>query len=424
MTLSIGADFFHGDDEELQLEEPQNKPLSWRGDASYSDWTVVIESNKKETKYSVHRAILGVGPRSSMYFSTLFGAQHFKEQEEGGVSRIVLEENDVVFETLLDYIYEGTLNVSTNNVVSLRSLARYFQCSTLLKDITAFIQKDLSLTTAPIYLKNAWQRSDTKLEESSKRLILAHFESIDDHALEILPTKLFCSLWKDVECDNHLKMSRVVYHFLQQHAEARTATLLSELTRHITHMDFHVVSGYLEMLAQLDPHKQHDGEWLALDHLCKKCADSLVTDWRCFDTELCVRKFLNPSVRGDFRGTGRIAVRLMGASIELAKTDYTQVLERNHQLQAAQERLSVKMKEQQDRITLLEKSARLAKESLTYKDLEIAGLKIGIDKHKSRVNQLEEQLLKLEEELRVAASAVTSPKATLKKRGGWPSSSS
>lgn len=418
---SIGADFFDGDEE--FLEEQQNKPLTWRGDASYSDWTVIIESNKQETKYSVHRAILGVGPRSSMYFSTLFGAHHFKEQEDGGVSRILLEEDDaLVFEDLLDYLYEGTLNASTDNAVALRSLARYFQCSTLLKDINGFIQKDLSITTAPLYLKNAWQHSDTKLEESSKRLILKHFESIDDHALEILPTPLFCSLWKDVECDNHLKMSRAVYHFFQQHAEARTATLLSELTKRITHIDVQFVSGFLEMLAQLDPHKQHDGEWLALDHLCKKCADSLVTDWRCFDTELCVRKFLNPSVRGDFRGTGRIAVRLMGASIELAKADYTRVLERNHQLQAAQERLSLKIDEQKDRITLLEKSARLAKDSLTYKDLEIAGLKIGIDKHKSRINQLEEQVLKLEEELRVATSAVAPPKATPKKRVGWSSS--
>jgi chromosome segregation ATPase len=112
----------------------------------------------------------------------------------------------------------------------------------------------------------------------------------------------------------------------------------------------------------------------------------------------------------------------MGASIELAKADYTRVLERNHQLQAAQERLSLKIDEQKDRITLLEKGARLAKDSLTYKDLEIAGLKIGIDKHKSRINQLEEQVLKLEEELRVATSAVAPPKATPKKRVGWSSS--
>ena len=82
------------------------------------------------------------------------------------------------------------------------------------------------------------------------------------------------------------------------------------------------------------------------------------------------------------------------------------------------------MDEQQDRITLLEKSARLAKESLIYKDLEIAGLKIGIDKHKSRVNQLEEQVLKLEEELRVATNAVVPTKTTPKKRVGWSSSSS
>lgn len=423
---SIGAEFFDAEDDLQEDDEPQ-QPLSWRGDASFSDWTIIIEiessddeNSKKETSYSVHRAILGVGPRSSTYFSTLFGTSRFKEQVDGGISRILLEECDAqVFEVMLDYIYEGTLNATTENAVALRSLARYFQCFSLLKRINAFIQTDLNITTAPLYLKHAWQRSDAKLEESARQLILTHFESLDDDALQILPIPLFTSLWTDLECDNHLKMSRVVYYFLQANTEARTATLLSELTSPITHMDVGVVSFLLEIVAQIDPQKEKDDSWLALDHLCKKCADSLVTDWRLFDTELCVRKFLNPSVQRDFRGTGRIVVRLMGASIEQAKAAYSQVLEHNHQLQAAQQRLLTQAEAQQERIDVLEESTRSQNEKLQYKKMEIAGLKIGIDTHKGRINDLQEQVTKLEEQLKTAV-AVT-PKAVQKKRVGWSS---
>jgi len=411
-NASLGAEFFDANDEDIEENEPLLQPLSWRGDASttHSDWTVVIESNnkeeKKETYYPVHKAILGVGPRSSMYFSTLFASQHFKEQQDGGISRITLEESDAqVFPVVLDYIYDGTLAATTDNAVALRSLARYFHCQSLLKSINEFIQQDLSITTAPTYLVQAWERSDTKLETSSRQLILTHFENIDDHALNILPTPLFTSLWNHLQCDNHSMMSRVVYYFFQSHPEARNATLLSDLTSTITHMDVRVVSGFLELVAQLDPLKEKDDSWLALDHLCKKCADSLVTDWRLFDVELCVRKFLNPSVQGDFRGTGRIAVRLMGAGIEQAKADYTRVLEHSHQLQAAHDRQSSQIQAQAERIQALQESCRTHKESSKYKDLEISGLKIGIDKHKKRIKILEEQVALLQEQL-VKASIV------------------
>lgn len=438
-SLSIGAEFFDADDELLSGEQQQAPPLSWRGDptTTHSDWTIVIEQEtcssnnneeekkkKEETRYPVHKAILGVGPRSSTYFVTLFASSNFKEQADGGVSRMTLEPQDAqAFPVLLDYIYEGTLNATTDNAVPLRSLARYLCCQSLLKSVNAFIQQDLSIQTAPSYLVQAWEQSDSKLQTSARLLILQHFTRLDDHALEILPVPLFCSLWKEVKCDNHAMMSRIVYYFFQSQPAARTATLLSELTSPMTHMDVTVVSGFLELVAQLDPQKNKDDSWLALDHLCKKCADSLVTDWRLFDTELCVRKFLNPSVEGDFRGTGRIAVRLMGAGIEQAKADYTRVLETSHQLQVANDRLSLQLQAQEERIASLE-------ESLKHKDLEVAGLQIGMQRKekraaaelelsRKRVVELEEQVKRLQEQLSMASVAVA--KTPPKKRGGWSS---
>ena len=418
---SIGAEFFDADDDLLAGEE-EPQALSWRGDptTTHSDWTIIIEENnesqKKETKYPVHKAILGVGPRCSTYFATLFSSPNFKEQQYS-TSRIPLNKSDAsVFPIFLDYMYDGTPRdaCSTDSVVALRSLARYFHCQHLMKTVNEFIQQDLSVSTAPSYLVQAWERSDTKLETSARQLILKHFESLDDHALQILPTPLFCSIWKEVQCDNYAFMSRVAYFFFRAHPEARNATLLSELTSPITLMDVRVVSGFLELVAQLDPQKEKDDSWLALDNLCKKCADALVTDWRLFDTELCVRKFLKPSVEGDFRGTGRIAIRLMGAGIEQAKVDYTRVLAKNHQLHVANDRLSARVKEQQERLAKMEESARVAKESSRRKDLEILGLTIGLSKHKKRAAELKDQVTKLEEQLAKATA-----KAAPKKRTGW-----
>lgn len=418
----IGANFFDLNEEETATEQVPPS-LSWRADPniSHSDWTIIIQQDdsKEESIYNVHKVILSVGPRSSTYFATLFSSPNFKEQSDGnGTSRIVLDKEEATtFPILLDYIYNGELQATTETAVALRSLARYFQCPSLLKAVNTFIQADLATLTAPIYLTKAFERSDTKVQESSKQLLIQHFDALTDHALDSLPIPLFCEIWSLVKSDNDARKSRMVYYYFQSQPQARTASLLSEFTSSITHMDVTVVSGFLELVAKLDPQKESREEWLQLDELCKKCACCLVQDWRLFDTELCVRKFLNPSLEGDFRGTGRIAVRLMGAGIEQAKSDYSTLLEKYHQLQATEKRLSIKVEAQEACIQSLE-------ESIRHKDLEVSGLTIGMDRKlkraavelersESRVHELENQVRELQEQI----SAMS--KATPKKRSGW-----
>ena len=423
----MGAEFFDLDDELLKEEEEQPQ-LSWRGDpmTTHSDWNIVVSAtdddgaSSESTTYHVHKAILGVGPRSSAYFATLFGTMVEVKEKKDSTSHINLERGDAqVFPVMLDYMYTGELDASTQNAVALRSLARYFHCRELMRAANAFIQNDLKLETAPTYLLHAWEQNDEKLQEASRKLIKAHFNRLNDRALQILPIELFRSILRENKSEhNHSFFSRVIYYFFEYHPEARNATLLSELTSHLTQIDVSVVGGFLQLVAQLDPLENQDS-WLALDSLCKGCASTLVTDWRLFDTELCIHKFLNPKKEGDFRGSGRIAVRLMGAGIEQAKADYKVMWNNMQQEKAENVRLTMQVSKQHERIAELEEKLTQVTESSQRKNLEILGLTIGLNRQKRTTLQCEVQIEKLQGQIAELEEQLLKLKVSSKRRGGW-----
>lgn len=423
-SASMGTEFFDLDDDLLKEDEEQQQ-LSWRGDplTTHSDWTIVVSTTDEDavslesTTYHVHKAILGVGPRSSAYFATLFGTIVEVNEKKDSTSHINLERGDAqVFPVVLDYMYTGELDASTQNAVALRSLARYFQCRELMRAANAFIQNDLKLETVPTYLLHAWERNDEKLQEASRKLIKTHFNELNDRALRILPIELFRSILGENKTEhNHAFFSRVIYYFFEFHPEARNATLLSELTSHLTQIDLSVVGGFLQLVAQLDPLDNQDS-WLALDSLCKGCAATLVTDWRLFDTELCIYKFLNPSVEGDFRGSGRIAVRLMGAGIEQAKADYKVMLDNMQQEKAENVRLTKQVSEQQERIAQLEEKLTIVTENSQRKNLEILGLTIGLNRQKRTTLQHEDQMQKLQGQIAGLEEQLLKLKVSSKRR--------
>jgi predicted nucleic acid-binding Zn-ribbon protein len=101
-------------------------------------------------------------------------------------------------------------------------------------------------------------------------------------------------------------------------------------------------------------------------------------------------------VEGDFRGTGRIAVRLMGAGIEQAKADYKVMLANMQQEKAENVRLTKQVSEQQERIAQLEEKLMIVTENSQRKNLEILGLTIGLNRQKRTTLQHEDQMQKLQ----------------------------
>jgi BTB/POZ domain len=149
---------------------------------SYSDWTITVlprsEGRSKdpheleqgadpendavmgvrEQSYCVHRCVLAVGPRRSLYFRRAFDLP-FREQRTS-TSTIHLEPLAArAFPHMLEYVYgaaqDSDLDIGTESAVPLRFLARYFEVPALRTVVNQFITKDLSPTNCHVYYRHA-----------------------------------------------------------------------------------------------------------------------------------------------------------------------------------------------------------------------------------------------------------------------------
>jgi hypothetical protein len=327
-----GANYFAVDDEELLEQESslQTNSLSWRGDPStnWSDWTVVItapsSSGVESTQtYHVHRNILAAGLRKCDYFATLFHTQAAMAEQQDHTSRITLSESDAaVFDNMLDFCYnQGSLNVTVQNVVPLRSVARYFQCRELMRHVNEFVRRDLTKETAVLYLRNAYMR-DEKLEMAARKLLCEAIHEIPLCCMDTLPTRLFESVVcnsEDIPLEHHRHVSRHIKSFLDVNPDELSTTLLLKLTAHLTEIDKTVAHGFLDLMQRLDV--TNEKEHLALDNLAQLCATALAPEWKDLDTtQHGMQRFINP--KGDYRGTARCVVPLLEKSLKRAQEDY------------------------------------------------------------------------------------------------------
>jgi hypothetical protein len=329
--VSLGANYFSIEDDELMDEAPTNlQELSWRGDPStnWSDWTVIIHNTGDDStkSYHVHRNILAAGSRRCEYFSTLFNTRAAIAEQQDCTSRISLDAPEAsAFEIMLNFCYnEGKLNACVDNVVALRNLARYFQCRELLRFVNEFIQGDLSIDNAVLYLRGAFQR-DEKLETAARKLTCEQIHSIAIHSMDTLSTDIFRSIicCETIKEEHHKYVSVHIKSFFDVNPEKVSAKLLNDFTFHLTEIDASVAHGFLELISRLDPNDQDKDSWLALDRLSQACAAALAPKWASLDTNNNgMNKFINPSSEGDYRGAGRCVVPLLEASLKRAQQDY------------------------------------------------------------------------------------------------------
>ena len=131
-------------------------PLSWREDAEVQldDWTIEITSEHDATvsTYLVHKVVLGVGERRSRYFEREFESKLSLKESHDSTSRISFRGSVAqAFPEVLDYIYTGQCNFSSENTVALRFLARYFDIPTLLDAVEEFTKSDVTPASVHIY---------------------------------------------------------------------------------------------------------------------------------------------------------------------------------------------------------------------------------------------------------------------------------
>jgi len=364
----LGESYFsaEGDDDVSKVE--REEVLSWRGNPlqTFSDWTIVVATSEFDSRtYNVHKSILSVGPRSSRYFSRLFmeGSNRYNQSQSS--TRIELDEQDAdSFPLFLDFLYDAspdadddeslTLNnvvnedFTTTNAVSLRHLARVFDCEGLMLAVNKFIQKDLSLKTGPVYLIQAHLYQDDRLIESAKRLCIENFSRLDTRSITRLPLELFRSVMTavierskiahdiSVEEENALSfhLSEVVCQYFEKHPDRMTVQLLLELTNEnvMPKIASEPAIGFTALARELDPREivPDSDEWRGLVALCQRCAQAVVGEygWKDFNISSALEEYLYGPCANDASSTkldSLLFATSFAAALERAQNDYQSV---------------------------------------------------------------------------------------------------
>jgi hypothetical protein len=414
----LGEAYFPMDGDDDLSKAEISPPLSWRGDplATHSDWTIVVVTGEFDSRtFHVHKSILSVGPRSSKYFANLFLEQghHYNQSQ---TTRIELDEQDAgSFPLLLDFMYntkpdfddDDSLSLivgedfTTSNAVSLRHLARVFDCEGLMLAVNKFIQKDLSLKTGPVYLTQAYLYQDERLIESAKRLCVDNFTHLDKRDLTKLPLPLFRSVVFSVtersrstveyEEDDDLfsiHLSEVVCQYFERHPQQLTVELLLELTDEclMPRISSEPAIGFTAMARDLDPSKilPESDEWKGLVDLCKRCARSVVLEygWKDFNVASALEEYVNGpcnSGSGESKMDSLLFATSFGAALERAQLDIKNL----DKVSTGGKRQVYDL--QKDNEDLLSKKQGLLKE---------------VDKHRRVLADTKEELLMMKQEMK------------------------
>jgi hypothetical protein len=397
----MGESYFSADgDEDISKAGADSRPLSWRGDPreTYSDWSIVVETGDFNTQtYHVHKSVLSVGPRSSKYFANLFHEQSYYQSQN---TKIELDEQDAdSFPLLLDFMYnisqadardDDSLSLvvgddfTTTNAVSLRHLARVFDCEGLMLAVNKFIQKDLSLKTGPIYLTQAYFYQDERLIESARRLCVENFAHLETRSIVRLPLPLFRSLITSVidatgtdpsfskadEDSLSFQLSEIVCRYFEKHPDCLTLELLLELTDEsiMPKMASEPAIGFTALAKELDPtiSSADSEEWKDLVALCKRCANAVVGEygWKDFNVSSALDDFVHgPCPSNNGKIDALLFATSFGAALERAQADYKDVREGSS---SGKERLHLLGREKEE----METKNRIQKEELDrYKHL-------------------------------------------------------
>lgn len=361
-SCGIGESYFSAEGDDDVSKADRAPALSWRGDplTTHSDWTITVATSEFDCRtYHVHKSILSVGPRSSKYFARLFleEGHHYNQSQ---TTRIELDEQDAdSFPLFLDFLYntgadsaddDESLSLvigddfTTSNAVSLRHLARVFDCEGLMLAVNKFIQKDLSLRTGPLYLTQAYLYQDERLIESSKRLCIENFLHLETRAITRLPLALFRSVMTAVieRCKSSLdfsaedeevlsyQLSEVVCQYFEKHPDRLSVELLLELTNEaiMPKIASEPAIGFTALARELNPKdvKPNSEEWKGLVTLCKRCAHAVVGEygWKDFNVSSALEEYLyGPCAQdGAAKMDSLLFATSFSAALEKAQEDF------------------------------------------------------------------------------------------------------
>jgi hypothetical protein len=166
--------------------------LSWRDEpaTTFSDFTLEIEATPADDgqdpreavkkPYHVHKAIIAVGLRKSIYFERLFRSEKFRENVEGVIQLSLPPSQADVFPALLDYQYNPreAFEFSSINVLSLYELGQYFDVPQLRKDAREFWKHDLRAENCHIYFDQATLCGNNSVLQVIMQISITHSRDV------------------------------------------------------------------------------------------------------------------------------------------------------------------------------------------------------------------------------------------------------
>jgi len=283
-------------DEEPPAETVKDRLSSWRLDPeeSLSDWTIeIVVNDATQATYHVHKQNLAVGPRRSEYFVKLFSQGGRFAETKDATSRIELEElASKFFPVLLDYLYDGTLPLTTDNATALHSMAKYFDMRRLRWEAKQFWQKDISnAITCGVYYEHARILNNEKVLDTATKACSEHILNITKTSrLVHVPEPQF---WLKILQSHHTEggttekfschVSTLIAEFAQQNLTLES-NMFKQLTAPKLLPHIHVEAA----LPLIDAERQIVApDESRLSNLQKRCIAALSKDWSSID--LCAK---------------------------------------------------------------------------------------------------------------------------------------
>lgn len=276
----------------LGEEQEEEQKLSWRLDPveSHSDWTLLVLHGDVTNTYHVHKNILAVGPCRSDYFVSVFRSTHLAESQNN-TSQIVLEEPAArAMPIMLDFIYDipaHRLEISTQHVVALRYLAKYFGIRIMYRKVMEYLKKDMSLDNLSTYIAGAAVFHDETALSLAATKCLDNLQFMNDTLMEQMDPTFFLRILSnpDVDtCSVSCQMSTLLAEYCQIHREELTKELFEQLTdrKHIPQIDRDAAVPLLELEVDICGDKQTDSNVPSSSCLQKRCIKVLALHWKDF----------------------------------------------------------------------------------------------------------------------------------------------
>jgi hypothetical protein len=197
------------------------------------------DQTSRSCHYHVHKALLGTGPRSSLYFAKVFRSQFFSESSAQKSIITLPKVAAESFPLLLDYVYDSRASKvqvdSPAVATAVRFLANYFGMKELFDNVNStFISRNISQDTVFDYLHEAIRYDDHSLRKAAVAIVSRTISGIginNNHnclatqnwnaRLTELPLATFLEIVEQVKFANEPDTSFGIFllKYIDQHAE-------------------------------------------------------------------------------------------------------------------------------------------------------------------------------------------------------------